>query len=64
MLRQGLRAIVNQLPWLEVVGEAGDGLEAIELARTHKPEVVVMDINMPRCDGVTATRRIKEDFPI
>ena len=63
MLRQGLRTIVNQHPWLEVVGEAGDGLEAIELARTHKPEVVVMDINMPRCDGVTATRRIKEEFP-
>ena len=48
---------------LEVVGEAGDGLEAIELARALKPGVIVMDVNMPRCDGVTATRRIIEERP-
>lgn len=63
MLRQGLRTIVNRHLRLEVVGEAGDGLEAIDLARTVKPDVVVMDVNMPRCDGVTATKRIKEEFP-
>ena len=63
MLRQGLRTIVNGHPRLEVVGEAGDGLEAIELARVFKPDVVVMDVNMPRCDGVMATKRIKEEFP-
>ena len=48
---------------MEVVGEAGEGWEAIELARTLKPDVVVMDINMPRCDGLTATQRIKEEYP-
>ncbi len=63
MLRQGLRAIVNGHPQLEVAGEAGDGLEAIELVRALKPDVVVMDVNMPRCDGVQATKRIKEEFP-
>lgn len=63
MLRQGLRTIVNEHPRLEVVGEASDGLEAIELVRALKPSVVVMDVNMPRCDGVQATRRIKEECP-
>ncbi len=63
MLRQGIRTIVNGHPQLEVVGEAGDGLEAIELVRVLKPNVVVMDVNMPRCDGVQATKRIKEECP-
>lgn len=63
MLRQGLRTVVNGHPRLEVVGEAGDGLEAIDLARTLSPDVVVMDVNMPRCDGITATQRIKQEFP-
>lgn len=63
MLRQGLRTIVNAHPRLEVIGEAGDGLEAVELTRTLKPAVVVMDVNMPRCDGVAATKRIKEECP-
>ncbi|HNC81553.1 MAG TPA: PAS domain S-box protein [Nitrospira sp.] len=63
MLRQGLRTIVNGHPGLEVVGEARDGLEAIELTRTLSPAVVVMDVNMPRCDGVVATKRIKEEYP-
>jgi PAS domain S-box-containing protein len=63
MLRQGLRTVVDGHPRLEVVGEAGDGLEAIDLARTLSPDVVVMDVNMPRCDGITATQRIKQEFP-
>ena len=63
LLRQGLRTIVNGHPRLEVVGEAGDGLEAIEMTRIIDPAVIVMDVNMPRCDGVVATRRIKEEFP-
>ncbi len=63
MLRQGLRAIVNRHVRLEVIGEAADGLEAIDLARRLKPDVVVMDVNMPRCDGIAASKRIKEESP-
>lgn len=63
MLRQGLRTIVNGHPRLEVVGEACDGLEAIDMTRALNPAVVVMDVNMPRCDGVVATTRIKEEYP-
>lgn len=63
MVREGLRSILEAYQDLEVVGEAGDGMEAIKLARTRHPDVVVMDINMPRLDGVAATRQIKRDLP-
>ncbi len=63
MVREGLRSILEAYHDLEVVGEAGDGMEAIKLARTRQPDVVVMDINMPRLDGVAATRQIKRDLP-
>lgn len=63
MVREGLRSILEGYHDLEVVGEAGDGIEAVKLARTRHPDVVVMDINMPRLDGVSATRQIKRDRP-
>jgi len=63
MLRQGLRSIVDGYHHLHVVGEASNGLEAIEAVRQLRPDLVVMDINMPKMNGIEATKHIKEEFP-
>ena len=63
MLRQGLRSVIDGSSRMVVVAEAGNGVEAIEAVHHSKPDVVVMDVNMPRMNGVEATKRIKEEFP-
>jgi len=63
LLRQLLRNMLQEQPDMEVVGEAGDGREAIELVRELKPDVVVMDITMPNLNGIDATKQIVREFP-
>src|SRR5262245_28302953 len=60
VVRQGFKLILNQEPDMEVVGEASDGAETVKLALQLRPQVVIMDIGMPKMNGVEATRRIIE----
>lgn len=64
MVRQGFRLILDAQEDMEVVGETGNGREAVDLARSLRPDVVVMDVTMPELNGIEATRRIRQSEPL
>jgi DNA-binding NarL/FixJ family response regulator len=63
IVRSGLRALLGSIDGLTLIGDAADGREAVRQAVTHHPDVLVMDIQMPDLDGITATRQIARDAP-
>jgi DNA-binding NarL/FixJ family response regulator len=63
LVRAGIRALLEKLPGVEVVGEAGDGREVLNLVRLRRPDVVLMDISMPGLNGLEAAVRMAKEFP-
>ncbi|MCU1680713.1 MAG: two-component system response regulator [Amycolatopsis sp.] len=63
VVREGLVTLLGLLPGVEVVGAASDGLEAVELVAEHRPDVLLVDLRMPRCDGVEATAKVRAQYP-
>ncbi len=63
LVREGICKLLNLFPGVEVIGEAEDGLEAVSLVRDHFPDLVLLDLNMPRMNGIDAIHKIKEISP-
>src|SRR4030042_3232409 len=63
IIREGLRSVLEKQPDVEVVADADDGRQAVELVRELSPDVVIMDVTMPRLGGIEATRQITGEFP-
>lgn len=63
LFREGIKDVLTGEKWIEVVGEAADGQEAVLLAKKLKPEVILMDIKLPKMDGISATKEIKQTMP-
>ncbi|MBI2328280.1 MAG: response regulator transcription factor, partial [Chloroflexi bacterium] len=63
LFRRGIAAVLANQEGLEVVGEAADGLESIEKARAIAPDVILMDLNMPRCSGLEAIQALQAEMP-
>jgi len=63
LVRAGIRTLLQNLAGIEVVAEASDGREALNLVKAHRPDVVLMDITMPELNGLEATARIVKDYP-
>jgi len=63
LFRRQIKRIIEEAPYLEVVGEAGDGFEALDLLKEIGPDLVIADISMPKCGGIEASEKIKSLYP-
>jgi PAS domain S-box-containing protein len=63
LFREGLISLLNQEPYLDVVGEAGDGMEAVEMARQLRPDIMILDVTMPKLNGVQVASRLTKELP-
>lgn len=63
LIRESLKIILSAYPDIEVVGAVGDGTEVLEILTQTRPDVILMDIRMPKLDGVLCTKRVKEEYP-
>jgi DNA-binding NarL/FixJ family response regulator len=63
LVRKGIASILGNEPDIDLVGEAGNGLDAVSMFRAHRPDVTLMDLRMPQLDGIEAVKQIRAEFP-